>query len=159
MNGLQEYVIHLSATALICAVLLRLARGNGAVKAMIKLLCGIVLAYSLIQPVKQLKLSGLERFVSEFHEDADRAVEWGKNVSAEAWAQSISQGAEAYILEKAKTMNLDLVVEVELSDDEIPVPAAVSLIGNAAPYAKTVLSNTISEELNISKENQIWILR
>ena len=157
MEALRDYVIHLSATALICAVILHLNRGSGAVKMMIKMLCGIVIAYSLIQPLKQLDVSGFRKFLLSFHEDAERAVQWGENSSAEVWAESISQGAEAYILEKAKAMNVDLVVEVDLSDDEIPIPAAVSLIGNVAPYARTVLSDTISKDLNISKEKQTWI--
>lgn len=157
MDSIRDYVIHISATALLCAVILRFARGSNAVKMMIKLLCGIVLAYSVIQPVKKLDLSGLEDFTSEFREEADQAVQWGKNAYAESWTESISQGIEAYIVEKAKAMNVDLVVEVELSDDEIPVPVAVSLTGDVAPYAKSVLSDTIWQDLNIQKENQTWI--
>ena len=60
-------------------------------------------------------------------------------------------------MEKSSGLNLDLVVEVELSDDEIPVPVAVSLTGNVSPYNKLILSNTISNDLNIPKEKQIWI--
>lgn len=85
------------------------------------------------------------------------AVQWGESTAATALAESISQGTEAYILEKAKGMNVELAVEVELSDDEIPVPVAVSLTGQVAPYVKTVLSDTISQDLNIPKEKQIWI--
>ena len=159
MDRLCEYVIRLSATALLCAVVMRFARGSSAVKMMIKLLCGIVLAYSIIQPVRELKLSDFGDVAMEFRQDADRAVQWGKNTSAEAWAESILQGTEAYILEKAKDLNLDLNVEVELSNDEFPVPVAVSLAGNVAPYAKSVLADSISRDLNIPKENQKWISR
>ena len=62
-------------------------------------------------------------------------------------------------MEKAKDLNLDLVVEVELSDDECPIPVAVSLTGNVAPYAKSVLGDAISRDLNIPKERQKWISR
>jgi hypothetical protein len=54
-------------------------------------------------------------------------------------------------------MNIDLAVEVVLSEDEIPIPVAVSLAGNVAPYAKSLLSEAISKDLNIPKENQTWI--
>ena len=84
MEGIRDYVIHLTATSLICAVIFRFAHGSGAVKMIIKMLCGIILAYSIVQPVKQLDLSGVEEFASEFREEADRAVQQGKNASAAA---------------------------------------------------------------------------
>lgn len=157
MDGLRDYVFHLCITALICTVLLRFARGTGTVKLVLKLLCGIVLAYSAISPLKQLQIPEFDKVISEFQEEASIAMRWGKETSGIAIREGISQGAEAYILEKAKALNLDLLVEVELSDDEIPVPVAVSLTGNVAPYAKTVLGNTIAQDLNIPKENQKWI--
>lgn len=159
MDWLCDYVIRLSATALLCAVIMRFSRGSSAAKMMIKLLCGIVLAYSIIQPIRQLEISDFGDVVMDYRNEAENAVQWGKNVSTEAWVESISQGVQTYILEKAKDLNLDLVVEVELSDDEFPVPVAVSLTGKAAPYAKTVLSDAISRDLNIPKENQKWISR
>lgn len=157
MSSLREYILQLCAVALLCSVVLRLARGSGAVKTMIKLLCGVILAYSVIQPVKQLQLPDLEQYTAQFREEAEQAACQGKDAAVNALIESISEGTETYILEKAKALNLDMVVEVELSDDEIPVPVAVTLTGNTAPYAKTVLEKTIEQELNIPKENQIWI--
>ena len=157
MDGLRTYVLHITATALICTVILRFSWGNGAVKMIIKLLCGIVLLFSMIQPLKQFDFAFVESFAAGFQEEADRAVQWGENAASESWAESICQGTEAYILEKAKTMKVDLTVEVELSDDEIPIPVAVSLTGDVSPYVKSVLSDTISQDLNIPKERQKWI--
>lgn len=159
MSMLCDYVLRLSATALLCAVVMQFTRGSTAAKMMVQMLCGIILAYSIIQPIRQLKLSDFGDLAMEFRQDADVAVQWGKNTSAEAWSESITQGTEAYILEKAKELNLDLVVEVELSDDEYPVPIAVSITGNVAPYAKTVLGEMIFSDLNIPKESQKWTLQ
>ena len=157
MDDLRVYVLHLTATTLICAVIMRFLKGNSASKIMIKLLCGIVLTCSIIQPVKQFDFNYIREFAVEFQQEADQAVKWGKDTASAAWAESISQGTEAYILEKAKAMEVDLTVEVELSDDEIPVPISVLLTGHVAPYVKSVLSDTISQDLNIPKENQLWI--
>lgn len=159
IEGIREYVIHLTASALVCAVVIRLTRRNGAVGAVVKLLCGVFLAYSIVKPVHQLKLPGLDDLTAALRQDAQQAVHWGEDLSLDAWTESISQGTEAYILEKAKAVNVDLVVEVELSEDEIPIPAAVSLTGKVAPYAKSVLSDMIAQDLNIPKEKQTWILQ
>lgn len=157
MSFVRDYIIHLTAAALICAVMIRFTRKSGVLGVLIKLLCGLFLAYSIVKPVQQVEFQGIEDFASGLREDADQAVQWGENATAQAWAESISQGTEAYILEKARAMNVELAVEVELSDDEVPVPASVSLTGHVAPYVKTVLSDMISQNLNIPKEKQIWI--
>ena len=157
MDAIREYVIQVTATALICAVVFRLARGSGGTKMIIRLLCGIVLSCSIIQPVKQLEFSPFEELNRTFRQEADRAVEQGKIASAAAWADSITQGVEAYILEKTKAMHLDMIVEVELADDEVPTPVGVRMVGKVAPYAKSVLSDMIEQDLNIPKEQQIWI--
>lgn len=157
MSGLREIVVHISAAAMICALVMRLMPGNGSTKLIIKLLCGVVMTVSIVQPAKQLNMIDINNFAVQFQDQADQAVQLGKNTAMETWSESIIQGVEAYILEKAKAMNVDLDVEVELSEDEIPVPVGVSLAGNVGPYAKSALSDTISQELNIPKEKQIWI--
>jgi hypothetical protein len=157
MDGLREFVVHISATAMICALVVRITQGNSTIKRIIKLLCGVVMAISIVQPIKQMNMIDIDDVGARFQDEAAQAVQLGKNTAMETWNESISQGVEAYILEKAKTMKVDLGVEVELSKDEIPVPVGVSLTGNVSPYAKSVLSDTISQELNIPKEKQIWI--
>ena len=157
--AMREYVIHVTATALICAVVFRLFQGSGSGKMIVKLLCGIVLAFSILQPVKQVHFSVIDEFTRDFGQEADRAVNEGKNTSATAWSESITEGTEAYILEKTKAMNVDLTVEVELSEDELPMPAGVTLTGKVSPYVKSVLSDMIEQDLNIPKESQTWILQ
>ena len=64
--------------------------------------------------------------------------------------------AEAYILEIAGQLSASVTVEVSVGGDSIPVPQSVRLDGAVTPYAKSRLQTIISEELGISKENQIW---
>lgn len=157
VEGLRTFVVNITATALICALVMRLTHGSGTIKLVMKLLCGMVLAVSIVKPIKEVELIDIEQYTAEFQNQADRAVQWGKDSAAKTWGESISQGVETYILEKAKTLKVDLDVEVELSKDEIPIPVRVSLTGKVSPYAKSVLSDTISQDLNIPKEKQIWI--
>jgi hypothetical protein len=157
MEGLRDYAIHVSSTALICSLLLRFADISGAAKVMIRLLCSVILIYSITQPIRQFDIPEFGNLVEQYKDEADLAVQHGKKVTSKAFAERISNGMEAYILEKSTGLNLDLNVEVELSDDEIPVPVSVSLTGKVSPYAKSILSDTISDDLNIPKEKQIWI--
>lgn len=157
MVGLRAFVVNITATALICALVMRLTHGSGTVKLVMKLLCGMVLAVSLLKPINALEFADIEQYMARFQFQADQAVQWGEDSASLTWRESISQGVETYILEKAKTLKVDLDVEVELSEEEVPIPVGVSLVGKISPYAKSVLSDTISQDLNIPKEKQIWI--
>ena len=159
MTALREYVIHVIATAMLCTVVLRFVHSSGTVTMMLQLLCSIILAYAIIQPVKQIDFPDLGDIVMEYRDDASAAVMQGNKITSDALIECISSGAEAYILEKSKEMNLDFDVEVEVSEDRIPTPVAVTLKGKASPYAKAILSQTISNDLNIPKEQQKWIFQ
>jgi hypothetical protein len=69
----------------------------------------------------------------------------------------IKSKTEAYILNEARKMELDITVEVELSDADPPAPCRVFIKGTASPYKKTVLGRYISDNLGIPQENQQWI--
>ena len=77
-------------------------------------------------------------------------------MTKEAIAAGIKSRTQAYILDKAMALELQLQVEVVLSEDEIPVPEEVRLAGKASPYAKARLQQIIKEDLGIDKEHLIW---
>ena len=64
---------------------------------------------------------------------------------------------EAYILDKAASLGVELEVDVLLEDMYPMAPKTVRLSGSVSPYVRNRLQNIIAEELGISKENQIWI--
>ena len=70
-------------------------------------------------------------------------------------AQIISEQTEAYILDKAADLHANLHVEVTVGEDNLPT--AVTLSGEASPYARRQIQAIIANDLGISKENQKWI--
>ena len=88
--------------------------------------------------------------------DAYIAIESGQNMAAESLTASIKAQTESYILEKAKTLDMQIRVEVKMSNDQIPVPCSVTLTGSASPYAKKQMTNMIVNDLGITEENQKW---
>ena len=73
-----------------------------------------------------------------------------------AMSGRIKAQTEAYILDKAAALEVTLLVEVEMSDEPIPVPCGVRLAGDVSPHAKNKLSGIITEDLGIEKERQQW---
>ena len=67
----------------------------------------------------------------------------------------ISAEVEAYILDKAASLGVDLNVEVWLNDTGLP--ESVALSGQIAPSDRQVLSQFIDHDLGVGEEAQTWI--
>ena len=98
---------------------------------------------------------------SYYLEDVYKEADWiTANAQAEVQQQIcnvIKEQTEAYILEKANALHLNVDVEIILSNDDIPIPKQVYLRGTAGPFAKQQLTSYIADNIGIQEENQIWI--
>jgi hypothetical protein len=112
------------------------------------------MALTVLGPVAQIRLPAFSSLPDTLQ--AQTAVLDGEETARAALAESISTRVEAYILENAADLGLQLTVDVELSRDPIPIPVRIYLQGNISPYAKQKLQTVIREDLGIDKENQIW---
>ena len=156
MEALREYLLSVTAAAILCAIVLRLLDGKGSAAALGKMVAGIYMALTVISPLTQICLSDAGDWLPHIALDTQEAVQQGVLIGKNALAESISTQVEAYILDRAKQLGVTLTAEVELSEDTIPVPVRVRLQGHIGPYAKGRLQQILQEELGISKENQIW---
>lgn len=156
MAAICEYLLSVTGAAMVSAVVLRLLEGKGSAAALGKMLTGIFLALTVIGPITQVRLSDVAQLLPDISVDAQAAVAEGEAAAKNALAESISTQLEAYILDKAAQLGVTLTVEVELSEDAIPVPVRIRLQGNISPYAKTRLQSIIRDDLGLDKEKQIW---
>lgn len=88
-------------------------------------------------------------------DDAEDAAAMGENLARDSMADIIKEETEAYILDKAADLHANLRVEVAVGEDNLP--AAVTISGEASPYARRQIQAMIANDLGISKENQKWI--
>lgn len=139
-----------------CGIVIRLVGDKGTNATLTKLIAGLFLVFTMIQPLVSLDFSGLTDWTDQYSADASAAVAAGGQITRKALSELIKQRTETYILDKAQALNMVLEVEVTLSDDDIPIPVKVRLNGKASPYAKGRLQAIITEDLGIEKENQIW---
>ncbi len=156
MDEIREYLFQLLAAAIIFGTAIKLVPGKGPTSALIKLLCSVLMVICAVKPIPQFDFNLLDTAQAEIMLDAEAAVASGENTVRQMLSESIIEQTEAYILEKAKEMDVDLAVQVEVSEDEIPMPVSVCLSGKISPYVKTQLSNMITQDLGVSKEYQVW---
>lgn len=156
MDAVRTYLLSVCGAALLCAVANRFLGQKGGTSGAGKLLTGLFLALTVLQPLASADMSILEDISFNIDFEAEQAVLEGEEETKNAMAQIIKDRTAAYILQKAEALRVDITAEVIMSDDNIPVPKMVYLSGTVAPYAKKQLQTMIEQELGIAKENQIW---
>lgn len=155
MDAIRQYLLTVISAAVFCGVLEAIPVKKSGGETLRKLACGVFLAATVVAPLTKLHLSDWISDETAWRQDG-MAVTAEAVEAAEAQRNSIiKSSAEAYILDKAAALEVSLTAEVTIGADG--TPEEVTLSGRASPYAKQVLSNTISADLAIAKEHQQWI--
>lgn len=155
MDAARAYLLSVTGAALLCAMANGFLGKKGSAGAA-RLLTGLFLGLTVLKPLGNWNPDFFEDISFSISDAAQEAVEQGEGLSKKELANIIKEKTSAYILEKAKQYNAELHVVVEVSDDTIPVPVRVRIMGQIGPYAKSQLQTIIQEQLGISKENQQW---
>ncbi|MBE6923682.1 MAG: hypothetical protein E7466_00380 [Ruminococcaceae bacterium] len=154
---MKQYLLSVLSAAIISAVVLKLMGDKGSRGAVGKLVVGLFLTFTVISPIRAVSIDDWTNLPDSYTVAAQEAVAAGEAQTKSALQQSIKQSCEAYILDKARGLDVALEVEVTVSDDPIPIPVSVRLRGRVSPNAKTKLSDLIEKDLGVSKEEQSWI--
>ena len=157
MVHIREYLLSVTAAALLCGILRSLAGEKGSTGGLLKLISGIFLALTVVRPLAGIQIREFTLLADEVLQEADAAAQEGADYAQRAMARHISQKTEAYILDKARLYGVQITAEVAVSDDQTPIPVGCTIRGNISPYAKQQLTQWIAEELGIGKEDQQWI--
>ena len=156
MDGIREYLISVTAAALLCGILKSLMGEKGNSAALVRLICGIFLALTVIRPLKELNLKDFSLLPTGLLEEARLTSGEGEEYTRQAKEDLIIQQCEAYILDKAQTLEASIQVEIRISQEGDPVPVGSIITGNLSPYARNQLSKTLEEDLGIPQEDQKW---
>lgn len=156
MEGIRQYLLTIVAAAIVCSVVTNIVGKNGANAAVVKLLTGLFLAVTVISPWTKMQIIDFSAYADGLSAQAEDAAAYGESIANEEMSAIIKSRTEAYILDKAASLGLDLTVEVTVSGSNPPQPYTVTIHGAAAPYAKQQLQNMIANDLGIPEENQLW---
>ncbi len=153
---IKSYILSVAAAGLLCGIITKLAGKEGAQSQLIQIAAGLILMFTLIQPLARIQWTHPSDWLEDLQQDSGNAVQDGLQQTASVLAQSIKEQTQAYILDKATSMGAAVEVEVLVSQDTIPVPVGAILCADVSPYVKVQLSDMMEKDLGISGENQIW---
>jgi len=151
---LRKWILSLTGTALICAAALRLTP-EGRVKRVVRLLCGVSMAAALLSPLMGTALETYPLELARYRAQAAAAAEEGTAIRAGLDRDIIEREMEAYILDKARSLGLELRgvhVALRWSTEGVWLPESAELTG---PYSAR-LAQLMEAELGIPRSAQNW---
>lgn len=152
---MKQWLIGFFASALLSAVALVIVPGN---KKPVALAGGLIMLLAAVKPLTQVTYQDIAAQMAKYHIKAD-SLRTGISVgSNEIISLIIQEQTEAYILDKAQQMGLEVQVTVTTAtaSDGWPYPDAVTITGQLTEGDKQRLGQIISSQLAIEPDRQEW---
>lgn len=156
VDSVRGYLLSITAAAFICSIINALTPKDCAQRGIVRMMCGLFLAITAISPFTSIKINQFHNFWSDMRQESDQIVMQGESMANNAYCDIIKDRSEAYILDKASVMGLNIEVEVTLSDTVPSSPYSVEIAGAISPYSKRKLQEMIANDLAIPEERQKW---
>ena len=155
MTALRGYLFSVIVSVLICSILLSCVK-NTAFHKVIQLICGLFISLSLFQPLGEIKIPWDNKLLDNLRREAEAYSDTAHDRSYASISSIIKDETEAYILDKAQPYCDEIRIEVILTDGNPPIPQKVYITANPSAYGKLRIEQILTEDLSITKENQIW---
>lgn len=156
MDRILGYILSVVGTALIVSLANTLVDNSGPVGSAIKLLTGIVLTTVIVSPWTELNVNEFYDIFNDINVSADKVAQDGEQLAHSEILSHIKENTEAYILDRAADLGLNITAEISFDANSPYTPHSVIITGTASPYIKKRLMDIIQDELNIARENQTW---
>ena len=101
MQDLGQYILSVGVAALLAGVIAEFSDSKSATGMITRMVCGLFLAFTVINPLTNLNFGILESFSQDTVINTQPVVSAGTTLAEESMAQLIKQETEAYILDKA----------------------------------------------------------
>ena len=155
-EALREYLLSVCLAALFCALALSLLP-QGSVRRIAGLSCGLLMTAAALGPLIKLNDASVPRRLAALRMEAEEQRTGIEIRNLALVSQIIKEKTESYILDKAKSLEMTLQVEVTMDQAEgQPYPKSVKLTGHASHGQKTALQEYVEENFGISGSEQEW---
>ena len=157
MQDWGQYIFTIGLAALLAGIFCEFTDSKSSTGVLTRTVCGLFLAFTVINPLADLNFGILETFSGSNSADASSAVSTGTALAEDSVRQLIKQETEAYILDKASTFPCSIEVAVTVGKEPEPIPESVRITGDVPEAVRRMLEEMLEQDLGIAKENQQWI--
>lgn len=156
MEAVREYILCVSAAALLCAIAGKLPGKDALPGKAIRIVMGLFMLFTLLRPFSDIRLGKSPELFGSFTQSASAAVAEGEEHAYSAISAVIKQQLGAYILDKAAVYDGALSLDIRLSEEMPPKLLGVTLEGDISPYGKRQLTDILTRELGLKAEELTW---
>lgn len=156
MEGVREYLLSVTAAAILAGIISSLTGEKGSQPGLVKLISGLFLCFTVIAPIARIKIADFTDFTSNLLVEGQQLAQDGEDYYTQALRQVITEETRAYILDKARTYGTEIQVTVVVSGEDQPIPESCTIAGNLSPYVRQQLKKVITNDLGIPEENIVW---
>jgi len=148
MESLREYFLQIVAVCMIAAICNSIVK-NQLIAKVIRLVSGILILLVVIAPLSKVDVSNISDVFGE-------TAQIDREAYHAAFREQVQAATKEHIERIALEYGCSVQAHVEVSDDEVPIPIGVCIVGapNARQFAR--LSEYIENQLGIAKEQQVW---
>ena len=156
MEGIRQYILTVICASVLIAIITAFLGEKKHLSGIMKLITGVFIIFTVIAPVISIEIRDFQDFYKDISEDALAVVRQGELMTQQSSQEIIKQQLEAYILDKASSMNLDVDIDLTLEEAAIAEPKQITIYGNVSPYSKKMLQTFLVDEIGIPEEMQLW---
>ena len=156
MVDIRGYVLSTVATAILCSIVQSLCTEKTITGRIIKLILRTMILIVLVSPWIDLDLADITPYMDSLNAEASAMTQQGVMASEDSMRTLIMEKTQAYILDKAVNMGLDLDIQVTLSESSPPLPQQIILVGDCSPLDRQRFTEKLTAELGLEKENMVW---
>lgn len=157
MEGVRVWLLSVLSVSFLCALADALMP-KGPVKGVGKLVCGLILAVTVVSPVVSLDVESGVQWLEGWEVGLEQREEELKKQVDEEMKTIIEQEYEAYIVDKAAQLDLVCTVRVttETGKEGVPIPVSAEIRGPYTAQQREELTRIIADELGIPEERQSY---
>lgn len=153
---MKAYLFRLTASTLLAAVVRRAAPSGGAGMAA-RLGAGLLILLTALEPLGEVSLMDAARSMAAWSYGDALTTQTIDRAANSLMDGLISETAEAYILDKAHELGVEMTAQVTTALREgYPIPWHVSCGGEYSESQRQELSRFITAELGIPETRQEW---
>lgn len=154
MRQLQQYLLTVTAAAVVCGFVRSLTHNKGASAAVVKIVSAVFLAVTVISPWSKWSISDFTKYLQEYSADADIIVANGVAAAQEETDAIIKSQSETYIENKAMSLGVSLQADITALDSQLQ--SVTITAEHISPYHKQQITQYIAVDLGITEAKQIW---
>ena len=123
---------------------------------LIRLLCGLFITVTILTQIRNMDVEVWQEPYWQLAAQAQIQTQEGEMQAEDQLRAVIKESCESYILDKAKDIGICIGVDIGLSEEDIPIPVNVTILGSVTEEAKEILQEILIQEMGIQKEDQLW---